>query len=170
MRKPVFQIVQVPQSRRWLRCVHDNMGVDGDRKVSKEATVQHGKVHARRDAMSDFASSLTWRCLVLVRRVAMSDFASSLTWYSFGVVDGDRKVSMDYGPARNIHARRDAMSGFLFVLTWVGDCKTYLDGCYGAVCRNPCTEKCDVGVLFVFTWVVDRKKNFETSCAAVLML
>ena len=88
----------------------------------------------------------------------MSDFASSLTWYSIGVVDGDRKVSMDYGPARNIHARRDAMSGFLFVLTWVGDCKTYFEGCYGAVCRNPCTEKCDVGVLFVFTWVVDRKK------------
>ena len=66
----------------------------------------------------------------------MSDFASSLTWYSIGLVDGDRKVSVDYGPARNIHARRDAMSGFVFV----------------------------------FTWVVDRKKNFETSCVAVLML
>ena len=63
-------------------------------------------VHVRRDAMSDFASSLTWRCvvharrdatsdfawrcLVRERRVAMSDFASSLTWYSIGVVDGDR--------------------------------------------------------------------------------
>ena len=29
-------------------------------------------------------------CLVHVRRDAMSDFASSLTWYSIGV-DGDRK-------------------------------------------------------------------------------
>ena len=57
MRKPVFQIVQVPQSRRWLGCVYDNVGVDGDRKVSKEATVQHGKVHARGYAMSDFSSS-----------------------------------------------------------------------------------------------------------------
>ena len=74
-----------------------------------------------------------------------------------------------YGPAGNIHARSDAMSGFLFVLTWVGDCKTYFEGCYGAVCRNPCTEKSDVGFLFVFIWVVDRKTNFETSCAAVLM-
>ena len=26
---------------------------------------------------------------------AMSDVASSLTWYSIGVVDGDRKVSME---------------------------------------------------------------------------
>ena len=33
--------------------------------------------------------------LVPVRRDAMSDFASSLTWYSVGVVDGDRKVSME---------------------------------------------------------------------------
>ena len=34
------------------------MGVDGDRKVSKEAVVQYGKIHARGDATSDFASSL----------------------------------------------------------------------------------------------------------------
>ena len=33
--------------------------------------------------------------LVPVRRDAMWDFASSLTWYSVGVVDGDRKVSME---------------------------------------------------------------------------
>ena len=61
------------------------------------------------------------------------------------------------------------MSGFLFVLTWVGDCKTYFEECCGAVCRNPCTEKCDVKFLFVFIRVVDRKTNFETSDAAVLM-
>ena len=59
MRKLVFQTVQVLQSHGWLRCVYDNMGVDGDRKVSKEATVEHGKVHARRDSISDFSSSLT---------------------------------------------------------------------------------------------------------------
>ena len=34
-------------------------------------------------------------CLVHVRRDAMSDFASSLTWFSIGVVHGDRKVSME---------------------------------------------------------------------------
>ena len=33
-------------------------------------------------------------CLVHARRDAMSDFASSLTWYSIGV-DGDRKVSKE---------------------------------------------------------------------------
>ena len=63
-------------------------------------------VHAWRDATSDFA----WRCLVRERRVAMSDFASSLTWYSIGV-SGWRKESEygGYGPASNIHARRDAI-------------------------------------------------------------
>ena len=39
---------------------HDKMGVDGDRKVSKESMVQCGKIHARGDVMSDIASSLTW--------------------------------------------------------------------------------------------------------------
>ena len=48
-------------------------------------------VHAWRIATSDSA----WRCLVRVRRVAMSEFASSLTWYNIGVVNGDRYVSME---------------------------------------------------------------------------
>ena len=39
---------------------HDKMGVDGDRKVSNEAMVEYGKIHARGDVMSDIASSLTW--------------------------------------------------------------------------------------------------------------
>ena len=38
---------------------HDKMGVDEDRKVNSEAMVQCGKVHARDDVMSDFASFLT---------------------------------------------------------------------------------------------------------------
>ena len=42
----------------WLAQVRfDNVRVDGDRKVSKEATFQHGKVHARGNAMLDFSSS-----------------------------------------------------------------------------------------------------------------
>ena len=49
-------------------------------------------------------------------RVAMPFFfASSLTWRYL------------------VHARRDAMSGFLFVLTWVGDCKRNFETSYAAV-------------------------------------
>ena len=124
--------------------------------------------------MSYFASSLTWRRLVHARRDVTLDFASSLTWFGdvgpctescdvgfcfvFDMVQYRRRGWREeseygsYGPASNIHARRDAMSGFLFVLTLV-----YFEECYGAVCRNPCTEKCDVGFLLVFIWVVDRK-------------
>ena len=47
-----FQIVQVLQSRGWLRSVHDDMGVDGD------GMVQFDMFHARRDALLDSASSL----------------------------------------------------------------------------------------------------------------
>jgi len=43
-----------------LRSVYDNLGIDGEGRVSKEAMVQYGKIHALGDAMSDFASSLTW--------------------------------------------------------------------------------------------------------------
>ena len=94
----------------------------------------------------------------------MSDFASPLTWYSIGV-DGERKVSMvamvqpvksmhgecGYGPVSEIHARRDAMSGVLFVLTWGRfqskgeDVDLLPDGmmdpfrCYGSVWQDPWT-------------------------------
>ena len=41
-----------------------------------------------------FVFDLVWRCLVHARRDAMSDFAPHLTWYSIGV-DGDWKVSKE---------------------------------------------------------------------------
>ena len=126
--------------------------------------------------MSDFASSLTWqclvhewrnatsdsawRCLVRVRRVAMSDFASSLTWYSIGVVNGDRYVSMEamVQLATSMHGEMRCR-GFSSTLLGLVTARHTLRGAMAQYAE----------ILFVFTWVVDRKTNFETSCAAVLM-
>ena len=79
-------------------------------------------VHARRDATSDFASSLTWvgdawsvhgemRCRILLRLVVGVSLRPYLGWR---MQDKLRQNSCT--------ERCDV--GFLFVLTWVGDCKT----------------------------------------------
>ena len=54
--------------------------------------VQHGMIHARRDALLDFASFMIWI--------------------------GDCKTNFEgsYGPVCKIHARRDAMSAFSWSL------------------------------------------------------
>ena len=49
-----IQIVQVLQSRGWLRSVHDNMGVDGD------GMVHFDMIHAWEMRCLDSASSLIW--------------------------------------------------------------------------------------------------------------
>ena len=56
-----------------------------------------------------------------------------------------------------IRARGDALSDFSLAssLIWVGDSKTNFEGSYGPVCKNPCTEGCDVEHL----WVGDCKTN-----------
>ena len=72
-------------------------------------------------AMSDFASSLTCRCLVHARRDVTLDFASSLTW--FGDV-GPCTERCDVGfcfvfdMVQHWRGRRVAMSDFASSLTW----------------------------------------------------
>ena len=81
-------------------------------------------VHAWRDATSD----LVWRCLVRERRVCDVGFSSSLTWFSIGVVHGDRKVSMEamVQLATSMHGEMRCR-GFSSSLLG-GDCKTYFEG------------------------------------------
>ena len=63
------------QSRGWLRSVHDNVGVDGD------GVVQFDMIHARGDALLRLGDSKTNFergygpvCKIHARRDAMSDF------------------------------------------------------------------------------------------------
>ena len=78
----VNEYAYAQEGKRWYRCglipdvaatvifrtggtrYHDKMGVDGDRKVSKETMIQYRKIHVRCDVMSDFASSLIVCCFV----------------------------------------------------------------------------------------------------------
>ena len=110
-------------------------GVTGrDKTSSSELGVQvppdgHGStclVHARRDAMSDFASSLTWfGDGWSMHGDPASDFASSSTWrclvHTWRDVDGDRKVSMEamVQPATSMHGemRCRGFSSSLFGLS-----------------------------------------------------
>ena len=97
-----FQIVQVLQSRGWLRSVHDDMAVDGD------GIVQFDMFHARGDAL-----------LNLLR--LCSGFATGLRGVLWSSMQNPCTERCDVG--------------FLFVLTWVGDCKANFEGCYGPVCK-----------------------------------
>ena len=107
--------------------------------------------------------------LVPVRRDAMWDFASSLTWYSVGVVDGDRKVSMEamVKLATSMHGEMRCR-GFSSSLLGLVTARHTSRGAMAQYAEIH-ARRCDVGFLFVFIWVVDRKTDFETSCAAVLM-
>ena len=90
----------------------------------------------------------------------MSDVASSLTWYSIGVVNGDRSVSME------------AMVQLPTSMHGEMRCRCFSSTLLGLVTARPTLRGAMAQyaeILFVFTWVVDRKTNFETSCAAVLM-
>ena len=82
---------------------------------------------------------------------ALLDSASSLIW----VGDSNTNLEEGYGPVYKIRALRNALSYFSFAssLVWVGDSKTNFEG--GPVCKNPCTERCDVEL----PWVGDCKTN-----------
>ena len=127
-----------------------------DKNVLRDGYGNTCLVHVRKDAMSDFASSLTWKCWVHALRDVTSDVGpcSERCYVGFCLawsVYGEMRCRILLGVVREWR-----VAGVRKVRLWSNQ-------------HNLFTERCDVEFLFVLICVVDSKTIFETSCAAVFM-